>query len=64
MIEYAKRGDGPALLLSHVTSGGFGNGIGIANPYVGEAFRFVLPSRPCGIPTEALPESWSGRFTA
>ena len=45
VIEYAEWGKGPALLLSHVLFGGFDTGIRIAKTYVGDGYRFVVPSR-------------------
>jgi pimeloyl-ACP methyl ester carboxylesterase len=44
-IEYTQWGEGPALLFSHVLFGGFDIGIGIAKTYLGDGYRFVVPSR-------------------
>ena len=55
-IEYAEWGEGPALLLSHVLFGGFDTGIRIARTYIGDAYRFVVPSR-FGYLGSALPRA-------
>jgi len=44
-IEYAVRGEGPALLVSHPLLGGFDIGLTIADLYVGPGFRVIAPSR-------------------
>ena len=49
-------GQGPALLLSHVLFGGFDTGIQIARTYIGDAYRFVVPSR-FGYLGSALPRA-------
>ena len=44
-IEYAQRGDGPTVLVSHPLYGGFDVGLGLARTYVGDGFRVIAPSR-------------------
>jgi pimeloyl-ACP methyl ester carboxylesterase len=44
-IEYTEWGEGPPMILSHPLFGGFDVGSGIAETYVGDAYRFIAPSR-------------------
>jgi pimeloyl-ACP methyl ester carboxylesterase len=44
-VEYAQRGDGPAVLISHPLYGGFDIGLGLARTYIGDGFRIIAPSR-------------------
>ena len=45
VIEYTTWGEGPAMILSHPLLGGFDVAAGLAEPYVGNHYRFVAPSR-------------------
>jgi pimeloyl-ACP methyl ester carboxylesterase len=45
VIEYAEWGEGPPLILSHPLFGGFDAGRGLAKTYVGDTYRFIVPSR-------------------
>lgn len=45
VIEYAEWGEGPPLILSHPLFGGFDAGRGLATRYVGDTYRFIVPSR-------------------
>ena len=38
-------GQGPPLILSHPLFGGFDAGRGLAKTYVGDTYRFIVPSR-------------------
>jgi pimeloyl-ACP methyl ester carboxylesterase len=44
-VEYAERGNGPALLVSHGIMGGHSVGIDMADTYFGPDFHVVAPSR-------------------
>jgi pimeloyl-ACP methyl ester carboxylesterase len=44
-VQYAERGQGPPLLFSHPLVGGFDVGLGCAEPWIGEGFRVIAPSR-------------------
>jgi 2-hydroxy-6-oxonona-2,4-dienedioate hydrolase len=45
VVEYTTWGAGPAMILSHPLFGGFDVGAGLAQPYVGNHYQFVAPSR-------------------
>jgi pimeloyl-ACP methyl ester carboxylesterase len=45
VIEYAEWGKGPPLILSHPLFGGHDGGRGLAARYVGDSYRFIVPSR-------------------
>jgi len=45
VIEYAEWGEGPPLILSHPLFGGHDAGRGLAARYVGDGYRFIVPSR-------------------
>ena len=45
VIEYTTWGEGPPMILSHPLFGGFDVGAGLAEPYVGNHYRFIAPSR-------------------
>lgn len=59
VIEYAEWGEGPPLILSHPLFGGFDAGRGLAKTYVGDTYRFIVPSRfgylRSSLPPEAKP---------
>jgi pimeloyl-ACP methyl ester carboxylesterase len=44
-VQYAERGQGPPLLFSHPLVGGFDVGLGCAEPWIGDGFRVIAPSR-------------------
>ena len=45
-IEYASFGQGPAVLVSHGTGGGYDRGLFVANSLGSDSFRFIAVSRP------------------
>jgi pimeloyl-ACP methyl ester carboxylesterase len=45
MVEYAQRGTGPPLLVSHGIFGGFDAALHHADTYAGDGFRVIAPSR-------------------
>jgi pimeloyl-ACP methyl ester carboxylesterase len=65
-IEYADRGDGTPVLVSHPLFGGFDVGLGIARTYVGEDFRVIAPSRfgylGSSLPEQATPADQADAF--
>lgn len=44
-LEYAERGDGLPLLMSHGTGGGFDQGLLFAGPLLTKGYRIISPSR-------------------
>lgn len=44
-IEYARAGSGQQVLVIHGISGGFDQGLGLANTLLGEGFQVITPSR-------------------
>ena len=44
-VEYVMRGEGPTVLVSHPLLGGFDVGLRIAQLYLGEGCRLIVPSR-------------------
>ncbi len=44
-IEFAERGDGPAVLLIHGAGGGFDQGLDLGRAFVGDNNRVIAPSR-------------------
>lgn len=44
-VEYAERGDGPALLVAHGSGGGFDQGLELAVPLAERGFRVIAMSR-------------------
>jgi pimeloyl-ACP methyl ester carboxylesterase len=44
-IEYATRGEGPAVLVLHGAGGGYDQGLSIAGLFGGDGFRWIVPSR-------------------
>lgn len=44
-IEYSESGEGPAVLVSHGSGGGFDQGELIAQHLLGDEFRMIVPSR-------------------
>lgn len=57
-VEYAERGEGPAILISHGTLGGYDQGLAIADLFHEKAFRFIAPSR-AGYLRSALDTGWT-----
>ena len=45
VIQYTEWGEGLPLLLSHPLFGGFDAGRGLARTYLGDTYRFIVPSR-------------------
>lgn len=45
-VEYAERGEGPALLAVHGGPGGYDQGLGIGEVFRKAGFRVIAPSRP------------------
>jgi pimeloyl-ACP methyl ester carboxylesterase len=44
-IEYVRRGSGPPLLISHGITGGFDQGLSLADTYVGDGYEIIAVSR-------------------
>ena len=44
-IEYALVGSGEPVLVIHGNGGGFDQGLGLAQRYLGEGFQVIVPSR-------------------
>lgn len=57
-VEYAERGQGPPVLVSHGIMGGHDVGLGLSDSYIGPAVHVIAPSR-FGYFRSALPESAS-----
>jgi pimeloyl-ACP methyl ester carboxylesterase len=67
-VEYAIQGDGPAVLVSHGTPGGYDQGLLVARLLGSQRFRFVAVSRPgyLGTPLDVgpTPEQQADAFAA
>lgn len=65
-IEYAIRGGGYPVLVVHGNAGGFDQGLGFAQDYLGDGFRVIAPSRfgylRTPLPAEATPESQADAY--
>ena len=65
-IEVAIRGQGEPVLVVHGISGGFDQGLGIAQAYLGEGYQFIVPSRfgylGTPMPIDATPQSQAEAF--
>ena len=65
-IEVAIRGQGEPVLVIHGISGGFDQGLGIAQAYLGDGYRIIVPSRfgylGTSMPDNATPESQADAF--
>ena len=65
-IEVAIRGEGESVLVSHGIGGGFDQGLGLADAYLGDGYRVFAPSRfgYHGTPlvTDASPASQADAF--
>lgn len=57
-MEFAEQGDGPAVLISHGTLGGYDQGLAIASLFQKKRFRFIAPSR-AGYLRSALDTGWT-----
>jgi len=67
-IEYGETGQGPIVLVSHGTGGGYDRGLFVANSLASEDFRFIAVSRPgyLGTPLSVgrTPEEQADAFAA
>jgi pimeloyl-ACP methyl ester carboxylesterase len=65
-IEVAIRGEGQPVLVSHGIGGGFDQGLGLAEAYLGDGYRVIAPSRfgyhGTPLPAEATPASQADAF--
>jgi pimeloyl-ACP methyl ester carboxylesterase len=65
-IEVAIRGEGEPILVSHGIGGGFDQGLGLADAYLGDGYRVIAPSRfgyhSTPLATDASPASQAGAF--
>jgi pimeloyl-ACP methyl ester carboxylesterase len=65
-IEVAMRGEGEPVLVSHGIGGGFDQGLGIAEAYLGGGYKVIAPSRfgyhGTPLPAVASPASQSDAF--
>lgn len=55
-VEYAERGEGEAVLVSHAPGGGYDQGMLIAESWIGDGARCIAPSR-FGYLRSAAPEN-------
>ncbi|HEX2835326.1 MAG TPA: alpha/beta hydrolase [Thermoanaerobaculia bacterium] len=60
-IEFAEAGSGPAVLLIHGAGGGFDQGLGLGDAFLGDGYRVIAPSRfgylGTPLPADASPEA-------
>lgn len=65
-IEVAMRGEGEPVLVSHGIGGGFDQGLGIAEAYLGGGYKVIAPSRfgyhATPLPADATPASQADAF--
>jgi 2-hydroxy-6-oxonona-2,4-dienedioate hydrolase len=65
-IEVAIRGQGEPVLVIHGISGGFDQGLGLAQSYLGDGYRLIVPSRfgyiGTPMPADATPEKQADAF--
>ena len=65
-IEVAIRGEGEPVLVSHGIGGGFDQGLGIADAYLGGGYKVIAPSRfgyhSTPLPADATPASQADAF--
>lgn len=65
-IEVAIRGEGEPVLVSHGIGGGFDQGLGLAEAYLGDGYKIIAPSRfgyhATPLPADATPASQSDAF--
>jgi pimeloyl-ACP methyl ester carboxylesterase len=57
-IEYAEQGEGPAILISHGTLGGYDQGLAIVGLFQDKGYRFISPSR-AGYLRSAADTGWT-----
>jgi len=62
-IEYLVKGDGPTILISHGITGGIDQGMGLADTYVGQNYRFLYISR-FGYLKSSMSENTSAKMQA
>ena len=62
-IEYKEQGEGPAILISHGTLGGYDQGLAIAELFQEKTFRFISPSR-AGYLRSNLDTGWTAEAQA
>jgi pimeloyl-ACP methyl ester carboxylesterase len=59
-LEYARVGEGVPVLVIHGNGGGFDQGLGLAQSYLGQGFQVIAPSRfgylRTPVPAKATPE--------
>jgi pimeloyl-ACP methyl ester carboxylesterase len=65
-IEVAIRGEGEPMLVIHGISGGFDQGLGLAEAYLGDGYKVIAPSRfgyhGTPMPVDATPASQANAF--
>ncbi len=65
-IEVAIRGEGEPVLVSHGIGGGFDQGLGLVEAYLGDGYKVIAPSRfgyhATPLPADATPASQSDAF--
>ena len=65
-IEVAIRGEGEPVLVSHGIGGGFDQGLGLAEAYLGDGYKIIAPSRfgyhATPLPADATPASQADAF--
>jgi pimeloyl-ACP methyl ester carboxylesterase len=65
-IEIAVQGEGETILVSHGIGGGFDQGLGLAEAYLGDGYKVIAPSRfgyhGTPLPADASPASQADAF--
>ncbi len=65
-IEVAIRGEGEPVLVSHGIGGGFDQGLGLVDAYLGDGYKVIAPSRfgyhATPLPANATPASQADAF--
>ena len=65
-IEYVRRGSGPPLLVSHGITGGFDQGLSLADTYINGDFQIIAVSRfgylGSTLPGDGSPENQADAF--
>lgn len=65
-IEVAVQGEGETVLVSHGIGGGFDQGLGLAQAYLGDGYKVIAPSRfgyhATPLPSNATPASQADAF--
>lgn len=62
-MEYAEQGEGPVILISHGTLGGYDQGLAVAGLFQDKAYRFISPSR-AGYLRSAADTGWTPEVQA